>query len=82
MTMKTWSQASSNEYGRLMNGNDAGINGTNTMEPIALENIPPSHAITYGLMVCDHRPLKKSKIGADWSSEDIDLPMTMRQQSL
>ena len=61
MTVKTWSQASSNEYGRLMSGNNSGIQGTNTMEPIALDDIPPSNAITYGSMVCDHRPLKKEK---------------------
>ena len=50
----TWSQASSNEYGCLMNGNNAGIVGTQTMEPIKLENIPAQSAITYGSMVCDH----------------------------
>ena len=44
-----------------MDGNDAGIAGTQTMEPIALENIPPSNAITYGSMVCDNRPLKREK---------------------
>ena len=50
-THTTWSQASSNEYGRLMNRNNAGIVGTQTMESIKLE----------GSMVCDHRPLKKEK---------------------
>ena len=59
MTNPIWTKASSNEYGRLMNGNEAGILGTNTMEPIALHDIPAHRQVTYGSMVCDHRPLKK-----------------------
>ena len=57
-THLTWSKASSNEYGRLMTGNQYGVIGTDTMEPIALHLIPANKAITYGSIVCDHRPLK------------------------
>ena len=41
-----------------MNGNDTGVQGTEIMEPIALRSIPKDCKITYGTMVCDHRPLK------------------------
>ena len=54
LTNPIWTKASSNEYGRLMNGNDACILGTNTMEPIALHDIPAHRQVTYGSMVCDH----------------------------
>ena len=57
-TRSTWTKAASNEYGRLMDGNDAGVNGTATMEPVPLSSIPATNKITYGTMVCDHRPLK------------------------
>ena len=59
MTNPIWTKASSNEYGRLMQGNDPGVPGTNTMEPIALRDIPAHRKVTYGSMVCDHQPLKK-----------------------
>ena len=44
-----------------MNGNDTGIVEIQTMEPIALESIPSTCTIKNGLMICDHRPLKKEK---------------------
>ena len=53
-----WSKSASNEFGRLMKGNEAGIKGTNTMEPCHLHEIPSSKAITYGTIVCDERPQK------------------------
>ena len=55
----TWTKASSNKYGCPMNGNDNGITGTHTMEPIVLDKIPNNCAITYGIIVCNHRLLKK-----------------------
>ena len=57
-TRSTWTKAASSEYGRLMQGNNNGVLGTNTMEPVALTKIPTTKAITYGTIVCDHRPLK------------------------
>ena len=39
-TREIWSQSASNEYGRLLNGNDNGIKGTNTIEMIHPHNIP------------------------------------------
>ena len=58
-TRPTWTKAASNKYGHLINGNTAYIQGTQTMEHIALSSIPSDQTITYGTMVCDHRPLKK-----------------------
>lgn len=58
-TRRTLTQVASNEYGHPMAGNDDGITGTSTMSPITLEHIPQGRVITYGTMVCDHRPLRK-----------------------
>ncbi len=58
-TNPVWSKAASNEYGRLMRGNNFGTLGTETMEPIARHDVPAHKQVTYGSMVCDHRPLKK-----------------------
>ena len=44
-----------------MDGNATGVIGTNTMEPIPLATIPHGAKITYGMMVYNHRPLKKEK---------------------
>ena len=44
-----------------MDGNSTGTAGTQTMAPIALNNILTDAKITYGMMVWDHRPLKKEK---------------------
>ena len=41
-----------------MAGNDGGIAGTDTMEPIQKGEIPLQKSITYSIMVCDHWPLK------------------------
>ena len=58
LTHSTWTKATSNEYGRLIKGKNNDVLRTNTMEPVALTKIQRTKAITYGTMVCDHRPLK------------------------
>ena len=58
LTRPIWQKAASNEYGRLMDGNNTNMLGTNTMKPVTLQEIPKNCKITYGTMVCDHRPLK------------------------
>ncbi len=57
-TNKIWAKSSSNEFGRLMNGNTHGVQGTQTMEMIVPRDIPTSKKIMYASMVCDYRPLK------------------------
>ena len=57
-TNQTCAKSSSNEFGRLMNGNTDGIHGTNTMQMVAPANIPQTKKVTYASMVCDYRPLK------------------------
>ena len=58
VTHDVWAKSSSNEYGRLLKGNKYGVTGTNTMTPCALTDIPKNKCVTYGTVVCDHRPNK------------------------
>ena len=44
-----------------MNGNKYGVTGTNTMTPCELNDIPKNKCVTYGTVVCDHRPNKPEK---------------------
>lgn len=60
-TTATWSKSASNEYGRLLDGNQYGIKGTKTMQMIHPAKIPTTKKITYATMVCDYRPLKSEK---------------------
>ena len=53
-----WRRALSNELGRLSNGVDGRIVGTNTIAFIHKHEVPPNKKVTYANMVCDHRPLK------------------------
>ena len=57
--------ASSNEYVRLMYGNNIGILG-NYGTHFKYTNIPHNQSITYGTTVCDHRPPKKMLTGVNW----------------
>ena len=60
-TAEIWSNSASNEFGRLMKGNDNGVQWTDTMEPCMLHAIPNEKAITYASIVCDERPNKTEK---------------------
>lgn len=53
-----WEPALSNEWGRLADGNDASLTGTQTIEFIMKSEVPEGRDITYASFVCDHRPLK------------------------
>ena len=55
---RIWIQALSNELGRLLQGNDAGVKSTDCMEFISKHEIPEGRKVTYANFVCDHRPLK------------------------
>ena len=48
----------SNELGRLVQGNDAGVQSTDCMEFIYKHEVPDGRKVTYANFVCDHRPLK------------------------
>ena len=53
-----WILALSNEWGRLAQGNNAGVQSTDTVEFVALSEVPTTAAVTYDSFACDHRPLK------------------------
>jgi hypothetical protein len=55
-----WKRGFGNECGRLFQGN-RDIHGTDTCFFIKLTNIPKDRKITYGKIVCDHKPHKKEK---------------------
>ena len=56
-----WHRSLSNEWGRLAQGNDAGIKGTDTIRFIPRSAVPQDRKVTYASMVCDYRPLKDEK---------------------
>ena len=61
-TKDIWTQALNNELGRLANGYSKNlIKGTNTIQFIKKQQIPPNKKITYSNFVCDLRPLKKEQ---------------------
>ena len=68
----------SNEWGRLAQGNDYGIVGTDTIQFILCSEIPKCRDITYASFVCDKRPLKPEPfrvrivVGGDRLSFDED----------
>ena len=53
-----WEQSLSNEWGRLAQGNDKGVKGTNTIAFILKSEVPSDKKVTYASYVCDYRPLK------------------------
>ena len=73
-----WGMALSNEWGRLAQGNDYGIIGTDTIEFILKSEVPHGRDVTYASFVCDKRPLKTEPfrvrivVGGDRLSFDDD----------
>ena len=53
-----WRQSLSNEWGRLSQGNKAGIQGTDTINFIHRTAVPKGRDVTYATFVLDYRPLK------------------------
>ena len=53
-----WTQAVSNELGRLAQGLGSHIDGSNTIDFIHRHEVPATAKVTYANMVCDYRPLK------------------------
>ena len=58
---EVWQQAMSNEWGRLAQGNDNGINFTDTIDFIHRHDVPSQQKVTYGSFVCNFKPLKKEQ---------------------
>ena len=56
-----WLPALSNEWGRLAQGNDAGVEATDTIQFVAFSDVPLDKKVTYASFVCSYRPLKKEK---------------------
>lgn len=56
-----WSPALSNEWGRLAQGNDRGVESTNTIDFITFTEVPSTKKLTYASFACDHRPLKSEQ---------------------
>ena len=55
---KIWTQSLSNEWGRLAQGNDAGVVSTNTIDFVHQNEVPKNRDVTYATFVLDYRPLK------------------------
>jgi len=53
-----WNKSVSNEFGRLAQGNDTGIIGTDTIHFIHKSEVPIGKVVTYGNFICDICPLK------------------------
>ena len=55
---RTWELALSNEWGRLVQGNDKGVAFTDTIEFIQRDQVSKGRDVTYASFVCDYQPLK------------------------
>ena len=55
---ETWRQSVSNEFGRLAQGNDKGVDYTDTIDFITKQEVPTHKKVTYAHFRFDHRPLK------------------------
>lgn len=53
-----WNQSLSNEFGRVMQGNDKGVPFTDCANFIFHNEVPQHKKVTYANFVLDHRPLK------------------------
>ena len=56
-----WHSSLSNDWGRLAQGNDRGIKGTDTIEFIHQREVPVGRDVTYASYVCNYRPLKEEQ---------------------
>ena len=56
-----WNQSLSNEWGRLAQGNNNGVQHTDTIDFIHQHEVPTERDVTYATFVLDHRPLKEEE---------------------
>ena len=61
----TWEKSLSNEWGRLADGNNYGVKGTQTVRFISKSEVPSDRQVTYATFVCDVKPLKRRHIGSE-----------------
>jgi hypothetical protein len=54
----TWTTSLCNEFGRLAQGFNDKIVGTDTIDFIHKNEVPSDKKVTYGNFICDYRPLK------------------------
>ena len=54
----TWEKSLSNEFGRLAQGNNAGVRSNDAIDFIPFSEVPSNRDVTYATFVCDYRPLK------------------------
>ena len=57
----TWTTSLCNEFGRLAQGFNNTIVGTDTIDFIDRNEVPHDKKVTYGNFICDYRPLKTEK---------------------
>lgn len=56
--MTSWLPALSSEWGRLAQGNNSGVESTDTIKFISFDQVPPTKQVTYASFACNHYPLK------------------------
>ena len=52
-------ESSEQRMGKISQGNEHGIQGTDTLNYITVQHIPKDRKISYRSCVCDYRPLKE-----------------------
>ena len=61
ITREVWERLASNEFGRLVKRLKRGIEGTETMQLIQMNDVPHDKTVTYARFLCDYRPQKEEK---------------------
>jgi hypothetical protein len=72
-TKLKWTHSSANEFGRLAQGVDGRIKGTNTIKSIRKANVPTNKIVTYALFVCVLRPQKAETERTCWTERKYRL---------
>ena len=80
-----WNPALSNECGRLAQGNDGGVEATDTIDFIPYSQIPKNKRVTYCSFACDERPLKTERwririvVGGDKLTYDYNVMVLLQR---
>ena len=64
-TKALWSTSAANEFGRLAQGIDDHVIGTDTIKLITVKDLPAGRRPTYGRFVCDIHPQKRKHTEPD-----------------
>lgn len=75
-TEPTWSPGVENELGRLAQGFDNRVDGTNTIYFIHRHEVPTDRKVSYSNFVCDYRPLKSEpyRVRMTVGGDKLDYP--------